>query len=199
MQYIYICVLAFVLGGCITTTVPSKSEYRIHTKTVATPVDAQKCKDKSLKVAQAFSSSKLMSHAMMYTLGNAKEFAYSESLWAQSPNSAITAKFVRLLRDADVFKSVQISKSRSSNDFILEISVDEFIQHFTQDSSASSALVGISLTLIDVKTNNVVGVKNLQAEVAVKELNAYGGVIALSQALDKVLEGTNQWMNGVCK
>jgi cholesterol transport system auxiliary component len=197
----YICISFFVLlfSGCVTTKVPSKSEYRINTTVITTKNDAQNCKEKSIKVAQAFSSSSLMSNSMTYALGNSKQYVYSQSLWAQTPNSVITSKFLKLIRGTELFKSVQISKSRSNNDFLLEINIEDFMQYFDEKSTSSYANVSLSLTVIEITSNKVIATKTFTSKVEIDTLNAEGGVDGLSESLNNILANTNIWLNGVCK
>lgn len=199
MRYIILSLLVVFLSGCVTTKVPAKSEYRVNTQIEIKKSDAKNCKDKSLKVAQAFSSGDFMSHNMMYALGDAKQYAYTESLWAQNPNNVITSKFLQLIRETELFKSVQTSKSRSRNDFILEIDIEDFMQYFNAESTHSYANVSISLTLIDLQSNKVFATNTFTEKVDVNTLNAEGGVRGLTEALSHILKDTNRWMSEVCK
>ena len=199
MRYIVFSLLVVFLSGCVTTKIPAKSEYRINSQIEVSKNDAQNCKEKSLKVAQAFSSSAFMSNSMMYALGDSKQYAYAESLWAENPNTVITSKFFRLIRETELFKSVQISKSRSRNDYILEINIEDFMQYFNPQSTHSYANVSISVTLIDVKSNRAFATHSFNEKVDAKSLNAEGGVAALTIALNNILKDTNTWITGVCK
>lgn len=198
-KYIFLSIVIMSLTGCVATKIPSKSEYRINTNLLVTKSNNLACKDKSLKVAQAFSVGSLMTNRMTYALGDSKQYVYSQSLWAQTPNTALTAKFLKLIRDSELFKSVQASKSRSKNDFILEINIEDFMQYFDKDSKNSYANISINLTLIDVKSNQVFASKTFDSQVDVVTLNAEGGVEGLNKALNNVLKNTNTWISGVCK
>ena len=198
-KYLILSIIAILFSGCLTTTIPAKSEYRINTTLKANKTDAQSCTMKSLKVAKAFSSSAIMSNHMMYAIGDSKQYAYAESLWAQNPNSVITSNLLKLLRETELFKSVQVSKSRSRNDFILEINIEDFMQYFNSDSSSSYANIVVSLTLIDIKSNTVYATQTFASKVDVETLNAQGGVKGLSIALNNILAQTNTWISGVCK
>ena len=199
MRYIVFSLFVVFFSGCVTTKVPAKSEYRINSQIEVSKNDAQNCKEKSLRVAQAFSSSTFMSNNMMYALGDLKQYAYAESLWAENPNTVITSKFFRLIRETELFKSVQISKSRSRNDYILEINIEDFMQYFNPQSTHSYANVSISVTLIDVKSNRAFATHSFNEKVDAKSLNAEGGVAALTIALNNILKDTNTWITGVCK
>ena len=198
MKFILLSILVLIFSGCVTTKIPAKSEYRINTNVTVNKSNGQSCKEKSLKVAQAFSSSSLMTNSMMYALGDSKQYAFSESLWAQSPNTVISSKFLKLIRETRLFKSVQISKSRSRNDFILEINIEDFMQYFDEKSTHSYVKISVNLTLIDIKSNKVVDAQTFSSKVDVAILNAEGGVEGLSHALSNVLKDTNTWISGVC-
>ena len=199
MKYLFISVCMLFLSGCVTTVVPAKSEYRINTDVVPAQSESNACKQKSLKVSQAFGSSVLVSNHMMYAIGDLKQYAYTESLWAENPNTVITSKILKLIRDTGVFKSVQVSKSRSRNDFILEINIEDFMQYFDEASLHSHANISLALTLIDIKSNRVVATQSFNAKVDVQELNAQGGVKGLREALNIILKDVNTWIVGVCK
>lgn len=199
VRYILIVLFTFIFSGCITTKVPSKAEYRINTNIVGIKSDAANCRDKSMKVAKAFSSSALMSNSMMYAIGDSKQYMYSQSLWALTPNTVITSKFLKLIRDTKLFKSVQISKSRSNNEYLLEINIEDFMQYFDEKSTSSYTNVSLSLTVIEIKSNKAIATKVFTSKVDIDTLNAEGGVNGLSKSLNNILRDTNTWLNGVCK
>lgn len=198
MKYILIVISIILLSGC-TTIVAPVTEYRLITKVPTTTQNSMACRDKSLKIAQAFSSSSLMSQNMNYAQGSTKQFAYSQAQWSESPNLGITSELLKHIRATELFKSVQISKSRSKNDLILEINIEDFMQYFSENSTSSHANVAIGLTLLDTKTNSVVATKTFVSKVDAKTLDANGGVEALSLALQNVLNQTKEWLGGVCK
>jgi cholesterol transport system auxiliary component len=199
MKYFIISLLVLLFGGCISTVVPPMSEYRLNPKIQKGYLDATGCKDKSIKVAQAFSLKSLMSKDMSYANGGVKQFVYSESQWSVAPNRAITAEFLKMIRDTKLFKSVQISKSRSRNDYILEINIEDFMQYFYKNASTSYSKVLVTLTLIDTKTNSVVASQTFDSEVKLESLDAVGGVKGLNQALSDILQRGSFWLNEVCR
>ncbi|WP_455755514.1 ABC-type transport auxiliary lipoprotein family protein [Sulfurimonas sp.] len=199
MKYIIISLVALLFSGCISTATPAKSEFRVNSHMPSKKFTSLACKSKSLKVAQAFSPSSIMSNTMSYAQGDFKQYAYSASQWSVAPNKAITAEFLTMIRDSKLFKSVQISKSRSRNDFILEISIEDFMQYFNDSSTSSYANVAISLALIDSKTNNVFATKIFNSKEDVKSLDAKGGVDGLNSALSDVISQSNDWLGEVCK
>ena len=198
MKLLYIVLAVFTLTGC-STTIPSVAEYRISTQENSKSFTQSSCSDKSLKVAQAFSSSSLMTLNMNYGQGPHKRFVYTQSQWAESPNSAITAEILKSIKSTKLFKSVQVSKSRSNNNLLLETSIEDFMQYFSEDEKSSYANVIINLSLIDTSSNRVVATKTFDSKVEVLTIDADGGVVALNQALENTLLESVEWFGDVCK
>jgi len=198
MKFFLISIAIVLFVGC-SKIVPPKVEYRLNPSLEIKNLSSLGCKEKSLKVAQAFSSNTLMSRDMSYGLGDSKQYIYSKSQWSLTPNRAITAKFLAELKKSKLFKSVQISKSRSSNDYILEINIIDFMQYFDETSSSSYSQFVVSLTFIDTKTNRVFATETFKSKVNVASLDADGGVDGLSKAFDDVLSQSDIWLSKVCK
>ena len=197
-SYIVAIALLFI-SGC-STTHPAVTEYRIKTDVKNLKIDnAKSCKDKSIKVASAFSSSNLMSLDMNYASDENKQFAYTQSQWAISPNNAISSQVLKLLKHLNIFKSVQISKSRTRDDLILETSIDEFIQYFDKQNNRSFVSVNISFTIIDTKNSQAISTQTFTSTIDAKTLDAEGGVKALNLALENILSQSVDWFSGVCR
>jgi len=199
MIRIYFTILfAFLLVGC-STVKPAVVEYKIAVKSLDFDSLSTGCRDKSLKVSQAFSSSSLMSLQMKYIEDNHKIYAYTQAEWTNSVNQEISSQLIKVLRESKLFKHAQTSKSRSRSELILETNIDDFMQYYTKDLMASYAKVGISLSLIDTKTNRVISSESFSSKVDVKSLDALGGVQGLDLALRDVLGQSMKFLNEVCK
>jgi len=197
MRY-FLIILTLLLSGCTVTT-PSKAEYRIAPTMEIKSVQKSTCKDSSLKIAQAFSASTLMSKKMRYIYDEQQEFTYSESAWSRSPSRSITAALLKSVRDTKLFKSVINYKSRSRSNLILETNIEEFIQHYEEDDEESFVSVVISFTLVDAKTSKTIDTTTIAVELETQTLNAKGGAAALNKALIEVLEKNNKWLGSICK
>ena len=194
---IFTAIAVFLFSGC-TLTQPFVSEYRINAQVKSKASDAKKCSQKSIKVAQSFSTSALASSKMNYAKGAHKQFAYTQSEWADAPNRAINAQIVKLLRETKLYKSVQTSKSRSASEFIVEINIEDFMQYFNEDETESYANVLVSLTLLETASNKVIATQTFASKMKSQTLDANGGVNALNSALEDVLAQMNVWFIGVC-
>lgn len=198
MQYSILFPFLIFFYGC-SNTIPPKVEYRINPNIQVKSLSQNKCKTQSIKIAKAFSKSNLLSKDMSYGLGDSKQYVYANALWSISPNRAITTEYLSIVRDSKLFESVQIFKSRSRSDIILEINIEDFMQYFNDDSTKSYANVVISVSLISTKTNTVFASQTFQEKLSVSELNSNAGVDALNKALEAVLMDTNTWLGEVCK
>lgn len=196
---IFNLVLIVLLFSACSTVYPPVTQFRLNLDMPKSVQMNSGCSEKSLKVAQAFSSTSLRTLDMNYVQGSTKQFAYSQAQWSVSPSNAITDNMIEMLRETKLFKSVQVFKSRSQSDMILEIDIEDFIQYFSTDFKDSHANVIITLTLIDSKSSDVIATKTFSSNVDVKKLDANGGVHALSNALSNVLKESSIWMNEVCK
>ena len=197
MKYLIVLTM-LLLAGC-TVTQPVVSEYRISPYIETIECSGEGCKKQSLKVRQVFSSSSLKSQKMRYAQDGFKEFEYTESEWAQSPNKAISAEIVKSVRASALFTRVNSFKSRSKTNLVLESNVEEFIQYFSEDETSSYVSISISMTLIDAKTAKGIATTTLSKRVDAKTNDAKGGVEALNAALTDILVQNNRWLNSVCQ
>ncbi len=195
---VILIVFTLLFGGCATIK-PTVAEYGLTIKETQANTTASGCKEKSLKVEQAFSSNSLMSLNMDYTEHNNRVFSYSESQWQESPNTLVTSLLLRNIRDSELFASVHPSKSRVKSDVVLEINIDEFMQFFAQDMKSSFVVVRLNLTLVDTKTNSVIKSQDFSSKIDTKTLDAKGGVEAIESALFEIVSQNIEWLGGVCK
>jgi TonB-dependent SusC/RagA subfamily outer membrane receptor len=89
--------------------------------------------------------------------------------------------------------------SAGRSEYILESSIEEFIQYFSKDSKNSYISIVISFTLVDTKSSVPVDSITLQKKVRVDEMSAKGGVRAFNKGLNELLQENNRWLNEVCK
>lgn len=200
MKKLFLAVsMIFLVTGC-SVTKPAITEYKLIIKNLGLSSDVNEgCKDRSLKISQAFSPSSLMSLKMSYVQGNGAVYTYSQAQWSNSPNQEITAQVLKAIRDANIFKNTQNPKSRTKSDLILEVNIEDFMQYYNDDLSKSHVKVMINLSLIDTKTSKVIATKTFNSTKDVQTLDAKGGVKALDGALDMLLIDSVKFLNGVCR
>lgn len=198
MKLFFTIIFLILLSGC-STTKPAVTEYKIALKTLVSSDISSGCRDKSLKVSQAFSSSSLMSLQMNYMQGDKEVYVYTQAQWNNSPNQEISQHVVKVLRDSKIFKNTQSSKSRSKSDLILEVNIEDFMQYYSVDLDSSYSNVMINFTLIDSKNSLVLASKTFSSRVQADTLDASGGVKSLDIALEDVLKQSVVFLNGICR
>ena len=195
---ILVYLMIFLFSGCAVKT-PYVVEYKIDYAAEKSTVMDSQCKEKSVKIIQAFSSPLFRSQKMSYVIGNYEVANYNESQWVLSPNKAITMKIENMLESSHIFKTVQSAKSRAKTDFVIETDIEDFLQYFSEDNKKSVVKVKISMTLIEYATSNIVASETFTQEMKVEQLNALGGVNALNKTLNELLQKANIWLVKVCK
>lgn len=198
MKYLIWIGFIWLISGC-TVTQPYIYEYRIAPKIDVDDAKVTSCKTKSLKVAQVFGTPRLMSQTMRYTKGEYEEHSFTESKWSTTPATAISAAIVKSIRESHIFASVSSFRSRSRSDLVLESNIEEFIQHFSEDTNSSYVDVSMDMSLINSKNSKVIESKNFKRKIQLENLNAQAGVEGLNRALAEILEENNKWLSGVCK
>ncbi|MGE4419641.1 MAG: ABC-type transport auxiliary lipoprotein family protein [Sulfurimonas sp.] len=195
---ILLIILTLLFSGC-TTIKPAIAEYYLTAKDIKVKNDALGCRDKSLKIANVFSSSSLVSSKMEYMQADNKVYSYSQSQWQESPNSMVESILLKTMRESELFSSVHPSKSRIKSSLILETNIEEFMQFFSKDLKTSHVKVTINFSLIDTKTNQVVAHKSFSSQVDARTSDAKGGVDAFREALSEILTKNLEYLSGVCR
>lgn len=199
MKIVLIALSMFLMSGCIAVK-PTITEYKINTASIKrVPIVTNECKDKALRISQAFSQSSLMSHKMSYTEFQNRVYSYTQSQWQETPNNFLTRELLKNMRDSNLFKTVLSSKSRSKSDLILESSIDEFMQYYSDDAKKLHVDVAITLTLIDAKDATVKSTQTFTSKLDAKTADAAGGVEAINRALEEIFSKNIEWIEGVCR
>lgn len=201
MKLILLIFLVLGFTSC-STKVPVAIKYKVSPKVDLSHLvrnENSRCKEHTLKVMQAFSSSMLMSKEMHYVVDSNKIYPYSVAQWAKTPSRIVSDEYYMMLRDINIFKSTQNSKSRTKAFWLLEIRLEDFMQYYENDNTISYANVSINLILLDSKTSKVVATKIFHSKVDVDTMDANGGVLGLNKALANVLSQGAFWLAEECK
>ena len=198
MKYILAIISIFFMLAC-TTTKPTITEFKLNVKQEKLDTNSKACKEKTLKISKAFSEPSLMSLKMDYVEDENKVFSYSQSQWVVSPASSISKEIFLSLRSSGLFKHVSIDVSRSNSEYIMEITIEDFIQYYNKELDSSYVVLNLNINVIDAENSSVIASKNFSSKVDAKTLDAEGGVEALNTALSNVIKQNLEWLSGVCK
>ncbi len=197
MKRVYLIITLLLLTGCSKTLSPITA-YTIDPSMHESKYSSV-CKGKTLRVGKVFTSQNLMLKQMKYASNDYKQFSYTESKWANIPSKAISRALLRSIRDAKIFDSVSSYRSHTRDDLLLETNVYNFMQYYSEKEKKSYVDVTFSLSLVDTQKAKTLHSVVIKREVESKTLDAEGGVIALNEALESVLEETNRWLSESCK
>lgn len=193
--------LAFLfvwISGC-SIKMPPITEYKIQMDGSKVAQDAQRCKEKSLKVYRALGSSNYHSQYIYYILGKHKQYSYTQARWAEPPSVMITDALSRSLRESKLFDVVIQSSSRAQGDLGLEIYIEDFMHYFESNATKGYVKASVHLSLIDIQKNQVLDANTFSVQLASLSDDAKGGVEALEKALEKIVEENILWLERVCR
>lgn len=201
MKRVFLYSLVLVLfGGCsLQMTIPPKTQYKFQIPSQTQEYNATACKDDVLGLRNVVSYDPIMNRSIYYQVGELTIATYSESNWEAAPFKTIGLSLISSIRDSKIFKDAFLASSFVKPDIILEYSVGEFMQHFSEDMKSSYATVNIHFALLDRKNSKLLYSTTIEKKVPASSLDALGGVKALQSALNDVLMQTNLWLNARCQ
>ncbi len=197
MLYMVWIIIAVAMSGCsIVKTVPSKSEYRL-----VTPEVVQKhhsaCHQSTLKLEPVQSANTFLNRQIYYVTNDIEEHHYTQSLWAQSPNSMIEQLIKQVLIESNMFASVLDYRSNADTTWRYEVRLLDFMQYFEHDMS-SYVKVSMDFVLIKNIGRQVVASKHIEMTLPTQSADARGGVQALNRLLSRILAKSNAWLETQC-
>lgn len=190
MRKFLLLILAMFISGCVST----KENVVLMGLDVASALKVKSQTKKSLKVVVSSSVNLSTTMQMSYT-ENGKIYHFTQSKWQDTPSNMLALNLQKNLRESELFSSVLPSKTRSKSDFVLELSVEEFMQYFTKDGSYIK--VSYSLVLVDSATNKVVSSRAFESYKEVLKADAMGGVMAYDEALKELFVKNVAWLSEV--
>ena len=195
----YSLVLVLISGCSLQTKVAANTQYRVEVASQSQNYSSTSCKNDLLQLKNINSYDPITDRSIYYQIGDLKLASYSESNWESAPFKTVELSLVSGIRDSKLFKDVISSRSTAKPDFILEYSVEEFIQHFSEDMKSSYSTVRIHFALLESKNSKLLYSTTIEKKVPSSSLNALGAVKALQSALNDLLQQTNVWLNERCQ
>jgi cholesterol transport system auxiliary component len=203
MKKIVLAVLPVIvlLSGCsFQKELPSQKRYAItiapvhQSHTVATV-----CEKKVLKVRNMDIFSPVSSNTIYYRIGRFDMNGYTQSVWSQTPSNRVKALIVESLRKSKIFQDVESNEAFVNGDWLLQYSIEDFTQHFSEDKQHAFFRVRIHFVLMDAQNDKFIASKTQEVSIPTRTLDAFGGVQAMSNALHSVISQNVAWLYGVCQ
>jgi len=131
--------------------------------------------------AAGFDSAKMVYSLVPYKL---EYFAHNQ--WIDTPARMLTPLILNTLKAKSLFSAITLTPSSANSHFLLDTQIIRLQQDFFGPQSRER--VTLRFTLIDNVRREVVFVHELDAVVAAKTNNPYGGVAAANEAVEILLE-----------
>ncbi len=194
--YFLIIALLFLSGCSITKSVPAKVEYRLMTPDV-TPIQNSSCANITLKLEPIQSSNILLEKRMYYVLDGIEQRYFTQSLWSEGPNKRVEQILKTVMVESNLFASVLDYRSNAETQWRYEVRILDAIQYFNGETSH----IKLSMDFVLIKNvgREIVSSKHIEMEIPSKTLDAKGGVLALNEALDKIVRQNISWLQSECQ
>ena len=184
-----VVVLAFAfLAGCINLKQPSYKIDYFALEYEPRPVGNLKPLSHVLKVNRFRADPVYNTTQMIYRDGPFKREAYTYHKWRTNPGDLVSSLLARDIQRSGLFKAVVSHESRLSATYVLEGSVDEFLE--SNRDGALQAVLTVTTTLVAAgerdMTKNVLFQKTFHATKPFKEKSPQGLAEAMSQAMAQV-------------
>jgi ABC-type uncharacterized transport system auxiliary subunit len=182
-------VLSFAfLGGCMSLKQPSYKIDYFALEYEPRPVGNLKPLSHVLKVNRFSAAPVYNTTQMIYRDRPFKREAYTYHKWRANPGDLVSSLLARDIQRSGLFKAVVSHESSLSASYVLEGSVDEFLE--SNRDGALQAVLTVSTTLVaagerDI-TKKVLFQKSFHATKPCKEKSPQGLVEAMSQAMAQV-------------
>lgn len=197
--FFYGFILIFISGCSLQTLVRANNEYKLDIKDDVQSYSATGCKNDVVQVKNIENYNPIVSRSIYYTTGEYELSTYTESVWQETPSKSIKSSIIKALRETHIFKDVVSNRSSIQPDYVLEYSVENLMQHFSDDQKSSYVDVKIHFSFIKYKTSKLLYSTTIEKKLPSASLDAIGGVKSISSALNDVILQNSLWLDGVCK
>lgn len=197
--FLYSFILLFLSGCSFQTLVGANSKYQFDIKDDLQQYSSVGCKKYVLQVKNIDSYNPILSRSIYYSVGDYELATYSKSNWQENPSKSIKSSLIQAFRKTNLFNDVVSNLSSVEPDYVLEYSVEDFIQYFSEDMKSSDVDVKIHFSLINYKSSKLLNSVTIKKRLSSASLDVIGGVKAISSALDDVIKQSSLWLDERCK
>lgn len=130
---------------------------------------------------------------MAYLLRSHEVRYFAVHQWADTPGRMLAPILRRELEKAGAWRAVVQAPAAVRSDFRLDVDQLALLQDFT--TRPSHVRLTLSAQLVDLKGQQVIGVRRFEAIEAATSDDPYGGVEAANRALPKLLDQVVAWID----
>jgi len=175
----------YILNGVKPAGTATKNDV-ITSQDSQTAIMAKKSVQATLAVNLSTAAAGFDSARMVYSRVPYKLEYFAHSQWIDTPARMLTPLILNTLKAKSLFSAVTLTPSTANSHFSLDTQIIRLQQEFF--GSQSRERLTLRATLIDNVKREVVFVRELDAVVAAKTENPYGGVVAANEAVEMLLE-----------
>jgi len=185
---VFLCVLPFMIGACVNMKQP-RNKIEFYTLEYDPPkIEAHKPLPSVIKVERFNVAPIFNTNRIIYRDSSFKRSSYQYHRWRANPGDFVSYFLGRDIKKSGLFKAVIPYDSRFPCSYILEGSVDEFLEWDTKDQW--EALLSITITLIADKepdiSKRIFFQKSYRSSKPCKQKHPRALTEAMSQAMSEV-------------
>lgn len=190
MRY-FAAILLIILSGCSFGPVPTKPTkyYTLE------PVVVKKYSRKNgvLAIDTPQTERGLQSNSMLYSEREFQINAYLFNKWSASPPSLLQELLLESFSRSGAFKAVVTSKYASSANWVLKMHILRWHQSFLEKPSQIE--VAFVINVYDQKKAKIVASKMFEKAISCETDDAYGGVVAMNDAMEDLIPRVHSFVS----
>jgi len=133
-----------------------------------------------------------------YKRSKISQNSYLYSRWEDAPTRMLTAKLLKSLDAAGIFKAVTLLYTRSQADLSLGAFLFDFTQHITPNGN-SFGVISITFQLIEKYSGKIIATKSFEIKKSTPTTDAEGAAKALNDASDELCTRLITWLRNTVK
>ncbi len=200
-----VAIIVLSLTGCLPGTKPPLQidlytlEYTVSALDGISPVHETIRIDR-FSIAQSYNSTAMIYRPAPYKLG-----VYNGHKWRVNPADLVTDHLLRDIRTSGMFRGVFSYRDPEKTRFVVEGSVEEFLE--VDNGNTGKALLGVTITLLDTRekevTKRLIFQRKYRVEETMKEQNpgalAQGMSNAMASISGRILKDLSEVTGGIAK
>lgn len=188
---------ALLIGGCsLTRDVPPEQSYQLVVE--AARAGEPVCADRVIRVALLQAPQWLFGNAIYYAGEQNKFYRYTQARWEEPPVGQLQILTEKSLIEGGQFRAVIPYKSLAKNDWLLEIRIEQMLQHIDARGKSRTELMLYGV-LVDQYSSTVVAEKTFQYERTDEQGNVQSAVNAWQEALGTYQRDLLTWLHSQCR
>jgi len=190
MRYIVLVAILLFTGCSIKDVEIKPSNYRLEP---SYPLHVDKSKDdRVLRVQRVEGDSVVMTRSILYKKDGALK-PYKYGRWSELPATRLQEIFIESIEKQKIFRATVSSRSYAMADLILESSLENFEEVFSDGKPYVH--VTMRFRLMERIGAKILGSKRVEATYLVEKKEASGVVLAFNSAVEKIVIDLIGWLD----